>query len=73
MNMKHALQSILVVALLGVAFSGALVYREYASQAAACTPFAQPGTIFGYPPCVYGLIMYTLVLALTVWGLATRH
>lgn len=69
MTAKRALQIILAIAMVGVAFSGVLTYRDVVSQAGSCTPFAQPGTIFGYPPCVYGLIMYALVAVIAIWGL----
>ena len=73
MNMKLALWSIFAVSLGGVAFSGVLTYQELSRQANACTPLGQPGTLFGYPPCIYGLVMYALVAALAAWGLASRR
>lgn len=72
MSMKRALQLILVISLIGVAFSGTLTYREYASQGGSCTPFAAPGTLFGYPPCVYGLVMYIVLAVIAAWGLRTK-
>ena len=69
---KRPLQLVLAISLIGVAFSGTLTYREYASHAAACTPLAAPGTIFGYPPCVYGLVMYALLAAIAAWGLRAK-
>lgn len=73
MNMTRALWSIFVVSLGGVAFSGVLTYRELFRQVNACTPLGQTGTILGYPPCIYGLVMYALVTALAAWGLASRR
>lgn len=66
MSMKGALQSILTVSVLGVLFSGYLSYLDLFGEPAApaCPPLGTPGTILGYPPCVYGLVMY-LVVALT--------
>jgi hypothetical protein len=62
--MKLALQWIFAISLIGVAFSGTLTYREvFARTAAACPSPGAPGTILGYPACVYGLLMY-IVLAL---------
>jgi hypothetical protein len=64
MSMKSALQWIFTISLFGVAFSGTLTYREvFAGTAAACPAPGAPGTVFGYPACVYGLAMY-VVLAL---------
>ena len=71
--MRRALWCIFVVSLGGVAFSGVLTYRELFRQAKACSPLATAGTILGYPPCVYGLVMYALVAGLAAWGLASRR
>ncbi|MGE5625717.1 MAG: hypothetical protein ACM3ZT_09245 [Bacillota bacterium] len=73
MDMKRALQVIFVIGLAGAVFSGTLTYREFSTQAAACTPVGQPGTLFGYPPCVYGLIMYSAVVFIAGWGLASKR
>lgn len=64
--MKRALQSIFAISLVGVAFSGTLTYREvFAKTAAACPSPGAPGTIFGYPACVYGLLMYILIAGIS--------
>jgi uncharacterized membrane protein len=69
--MKRALQIILVVGIAGLAFSGYLSYRELFAPAAepVCAPVGEPGTIVGYPPCVYGLLMYATIVALAAIGL----
>jgi hypothetical protein len=69
--MRRALQIILVVSLGGLAFSGYLSYRELFAPTpeAACTPIGEPGTIAGYPPCVYGFFMYLGVAAIASVGL----
>jgi uncharacterized membrane protein len=69
MTPKRALQAIAIVSLIGVLFSGALTYREFVGGAAACSALGATGTILGYPPCVYGLVMYTAVFALSLLGL----
>ncbi|HEX7019522.1 MAG TPA: hypothetical protein VF159_05910 [Gemmatimonadaceae bacterium] len=51
------------MSLAGIGFSGVLSYREIFSSAASCPSPGAPGTILGYPACVYGLVMY-VVLAL---------
>ena len=64
--MKRALQWIFAISLIGVAFSGTLTYREvFAKTAAACPSPGAPGTIFGYPACVYGLLMYTVIAVIS--------
>ena len=68
--MKHALQWILAISLFGVAFSGTLTYREiFAKTAAACPAPGAPGTVFGYPACVYGLFMYVVIALVASMGL----
>jgi uncharacterized membrane protein len=61
MSLKHALQWIFAISLFGVAFSGTLTYREMFASAAACPSPGAPGTLLGYPACVYGLLMYTVI------------
>jgi uncharacterized membrane protein len=68
MTAARALQAILVVALAGAAFSGYLTWRELAAGAGGCEVVGPEDSIFGYPPCVYGLAMYTLVIVLAAWG-----
>jgi hypothetical protein len=68
--MRRALQIILGLSLLGVAFSGTLTYRELCGSAAAgCAVVGGPGTLLGLPVCVYGLIMYFLVAGTAAAGL----
>ncbi len=68
--MKRALQWILAISLFGVAFSGTLTYREvFAKTAAACPAPGAPGTVFGYPACVYGLLMYAVIVLVAALGL----
>ena len=68
--MKRALQVILGISLFGLAFSGVLSYREVFGQAlAVCPSPGAPGTVFGYPACVYGFFMYLVVAATAVAGL----
>ena len=63
--MKRALQIILFIALFGVGFSGMLTYREvFGPSALSCPSPGAPGTVFGYPACVYGFFMY-LVISIT--------
>jgi hypothetical protein len=74
--MKRALQWILAISLIGVAFSGTLTYREvFAKTAAACPAPGAPGTILGYPACVYGLLMYSVIAMISGGSLlrSTTH
>ena len=67
--MKRALQIILVFALAGLAFSGTLTYREVFASAAKCPSPGAPGTILGYPACVYGFFMYLAITTVAIMGL----
>jgi len=72
--MKRALQMILAIGLVGVAFSGTLTYRELCGRGVeGCTAVGAPGTILGYPACVYGLVMYLLLVAVASFGLRAER
>ena len=74
--MRRALTAILVISLIGVAFSGTLTYREMCGIAVAtggCSAVGPPGTILGYPACVYGLAMYLLLVAIASFGLRAKE
>ena len=71
MSMRRALQLIFAISAVGVAFSGTLTYREvFAKSAAACPSPGAPGTVLGYPACVYGLGMYLVIVVISGLGLA---
>jgi hypothetical protein len=73
MSMKRALQVLLGVGLFGSAFSGVLSYRElFGVTAASCPAPGAPGTVFGYPACVYGFFMSLVVSAVAIAGLSSR-
>lgn len=70
MKPVRALQVILAVSLFGLLFSGTLTYREFFGPSAlSCPSPGAPGTILGYPACVYGFAMYLLLVAIAVLGL----
>lgn len=67
---RRALQLILFIGLFGSAFSGALTYGElFGPGAMSCPAPGAPGTVFGYPACVYGFFMYLIVTTLAALGL----
>lgn len=71
MKQKLALQIIFWISLAGFLFSGTLSYRElFGLGGASCTAGGAPGTILGYPACIYGFFMY-LILTVTA-GLGLR-
>jgi hypothetical protein len=74
MSMKRALQLILGISLFGTAFSGVLSYRElFGAAAVACPAPGAPGTVFGYPACVYGFFIYLLISIISVFGLRSER
>ena len=74
MSMKRALQSILAISLIGVAFSGTLTYREFfTASALSCPSPGAPGTILGYSACVYGLGIYIVIAIVSALGLRSRQ
>lgn len=53
-----------------MAFSGVLSYQElFGSVTETCPAPGAPGTMLGYPACIYGFFMYTIVSAAALWGL----
>jgi uncharacterized membrane protein len=74
MTPKRALQGILVIGLFGMTFSGLLTYHEFFGHpAATCPAPGAPGTVFGYPACVYGFFMYVAITILAILGLQAER
>lgn len=71
--MRRALQLIFALGLFGMLFSGVLSYRELFGDAPTCTGLGAPGTFFAWPACVYGLIVYSLVVAAAAGGLVAAR
>jgi hypothetical protein len=70
MNPRLALQCVLAISLFGTLFSGGLTYVElFGSSALSCPAPGAPGTVFGYPACVYGFFMYLTILVISALGL----
>lgn len=73
MNQKLALQIVFGIGLFGLVFSGVLTYQElFAHSAVACPAPGAPGTVFGYPACVYGFFMYLAIAVVSGFGLRRR-
>lgn len=63
------------ISVAGVLFSGYLSYREIFLGRChfgfvSCGVNTPP--IFGFPACVYGLVMYSIVLVMSVLGLKAK-
>lgn len=73
MSMRRALQVILAIGLFGLIFSGTLTYQELFGHAGTTCPSpGTPGTIFGYPACVYGFFMYLVIDIIAILGLRAK-
>ena len=71
--MKRALQIILAISVFGLLFSGVLTYHElFGVSAESCPAPGAPGTVFGYPACVYGFFMYLTIAGIAGVGLRAR-
>jgi hypothetical protein len=72
--MKRALQIILAIGLFGLCFSGYLSYGELFARrgAPSCPSVGEPGTVLGYPACVYGFFMYLAIVVVAGIGLLSR-
>ncbi len=71
MNQRNILKIIFILASFGTIFSGTLSYVEIFGSVASCPAIGTPGTIWGYPACVYGFGMFvllTIISAVGVWG-----
>jgi hypothetical protein len=68
--MLRALQAAFVLSLSGTLFSGVLTWRElFGSSALACPAPGAPGTVLGYPACVYGFFVFLALTVVTALGL----
>lgn len=74
MEPRTALKVIFIIALIGVIFSGTLTYQElFAEGGISCPAPGAPGTVFGYPACVYGFFMYFGVAVIAGLGLRRKY
>jgi len=73
MTAPGALKAVFVVSLAGLGFSGVLTYREiWGPGGISCPAPGAPGTILGFPACVYGFLMYLLIAAVSLAGLRAK-
>jgi uncharacterized membrane protein len=74
MKKQTALWLILGIALFGMAFSALLTYQElFAQSLTHCgASFGAAGQVFGIPACVYGFVMYLLIVIIAALGLRRK-
>lgn len=67
------LKILFVIGLGGLIFSGVLSYQEvFGSTAVTCPAPGAPGTVLGYPACVYGFFMYLAIVVVAGMGLRAK-
>ena len=71
MNKQKVLKVIAGIALIGVLFSGYLSYTEIFQQ--TCAIGGCSSTVLSIPSCVYGFVMYLIVLILAVFGIKKKE
>jgi uncharacterized membrane protein len=72
--MRRALLVAFLLSLAGTLFSGTLAYRElFGNSALACPAPGAPGTVFGYPACVYGFFVFLALTVVTGLGLRAER
>jgi hypothetical protein len=70
MTARTALRTVFVVSLAGVGFSGVLTYQEiWGPGGLSCPAPGAPGTLLGFPACVYGFVMYLIIAGIALAGL----
>lgn len=73
MKKQVALKIILTISIVGILFSGYLSYAELFQKLANFCPSGICGNqIAGIPVCVYGLVMYIIVFAISILGLMSK-
>lgn len=74
MRPLRALQVIFGLSLFGSLFSGFLSWQElFGASAMSCPAPGAPGTVLGWPACVYGFFMFLMLTALAAAGLRGAH
>ena len=70
MKQNLALKIIFFISSAGFIFSGVLSYHElFGKGGLSCPAYGAPGTILGYPACVYGFFMYLALVVVSLLGL----
>lgn len=69
MKKQVALKTILIISIAGMLFSGYLSYTELFAKYCAVGGCTNVGSI---PACVYGFIMYSALLIVSICGLRSK-
>ena len=66
MRKQTALKTILIISIAGMLFSG---YLSYSELFAGTCPLGGCQYVLGAPSCVYGFVMYLVILIVVILGL----
>lgn len=67
MKAKECLKYIAILSFAGVLFAGSLTYGEFFPSGIVCITCSK-SLLFGLPVCLYGLAMYSIIFALSLYG-----
>jgi hypothetical protein len=67
--LRRMLWMVFGVSLAGCAFSATLSYRELTGRLVSCPAVGAPGTVFGVPACVLGLVIFAFLTLLSGFAL----
>lgn len=67
--LRHMLWIVFGISVAGVVFSATLSYHDLTSRLVSCPAVGAPGTIFGIPACVFGLLMFSLLALVSGFAL----
>jgi len=73
MTKQTALKAIYVISVVGVLFSGFLSYRELFLNKCDLSFVSCGASVSGLPACIYGLVMYLIVLIVSILGLKHKE
>ena len=74
MNKQTALWIIFAIAIAGMLFSGYLSYGELIAKSCYATKLGMGACtqVLQLPACIYGFVMYTIVLVISIIGLRSK-
>ncbi len=70
MDKQTSLKVILVISVAGLSFSGYLSYGELVEK--VCPLGGGCSSLFGFPTCVYGFVMYLAIFVVSLLGLRSK-
>jgi len=59
--LRRMLWTVFGVSLAGCAFAAMLSYRDLTGRLVSCPAVGAPGTVFGVPACVFGLLIFAFL------------